>query len=572
MPASGRSLLAGCIGGMLRLKCDEEIIHNLTQVYDAWSFFLDHNDDALRKVDAHTVECLESRIPARSLSDEKVLRPLVEEGSIFGSFTPSEREHIWRNLKLYPRRVPSIRLFLKDLLYLETLVDCVKKLVQPGRRQTVFQAFRQSFVGAELQQSVSTDDSVEEPHFEKSYRELFLFAMRQLEPLRPGSVLLEKGEARQAVEKDPRAWYNFAHEAYRLGFRSSSITDILSHNPDRAVARSTLLRARNPAVFEYDEPEFESFVNQMMTMFNHARRLDPLDEVPSLVCDGNGEEVKRRSGRPFRKAFEESAKFLTFDNMHMRDTDDAGELTPFFIRRDVYLSFFGSIDGTDHSSSEAMSMSPPSPAEPDPELETSDNIHTGLEVVVRRDELSEDAIASDDHPITGSRGLEDSPGRLPHSPISSSQYSQSSEDPRVGTGIPHLIENADWWRQDMTPKAGGSALDPSLNHSTIQFISLGGSRPEVVEEMVISTTTDPVVEAVAGRYASRGMFLFNRQLRSVAPPQCLEVALEDEERAVFVIPETRSTFSAASLLESSGLKRPASEEMISNRPRKMYIV
>ena len=76
MPTSGRSLLAGCIGGMLRLKCDEEIIHNLTQVYDAWSFLLNHNDDALRKVDAHTVECLESRIPARPLSDEKVLGPL----------------------------------------------------------------------------------------------------------------------------------------------------------------------------------------------------------------------------------------------------------------------------------------------------------------------------------------------------------------------------------------------------------------------------------------------------------------------------------------------------------------
>ena len=119
----------------------------------------------------------------------------------------------------------------------------------------------------------------------------------------------------------------------------------------------------------------------------------------------------------------------------------------------------------------------------------------------------------------------------------------------------------------MTPKAGRSALDPPLDHSTIQSISLSGSRPEVVEEVVISDTTDPFVEAVAGRYASRGMFLCNRQLRSVAPPQCLEVALEDEERAVFVIPDARSIFSAASLLQSSGLKRAASEEMISTRPR-----
>ena len=124
----------------------------------------------------------------------------------------------------------------------------------------------------------------------------------------------------------------------------------------------------------------------------------------------------------------------------------------------------------------------------------------------------------------------------------------------------------------MTPEARAPALDQPLDRSTIQFISLGGTRPEVVEEVVISDAADPIVEAVAGRYASRGMFLFDRQLRSMAPPQCLEAALEDEERAIFVIPENRSTHSAASLLESSGLKRPASEEMISNRPRKMYLI
>ncbi len=53
---------------------------------------------------------------------------------------------MWRNLKLYPCRVLSIRLFLKDLPYVKALVGCVEKLVQPGRRQTVFEALRQYFV------------------------------------------------------------------------------------------------------------------------------------------------------------------------------------------------------------------------------------------------------------------------------------------------------------------------------------------------------------------------------------------------------------------------------------------
>jgi hypothetical protein len=44
---------------------------------------------------------------------------------------------------------------------------------------------------------------------------------------------------------------------------------------------------------------------------------------------------------------------------------------------------------------------------------------------------------------------------------------------------------------------------------------------------------DPIVEAVAGRYANLGMSLFDRELHLVAPTQFHEAALEDEEQAVF---------------------------------------
>ena len=93
----------------------------------------------------------------------------------------------------------------------------------------------------------------------------------------------------------------------------------------------------------------------------------------------------------------------------------------------MYLSFFGSLDQTDQSLSEAMSIGPSSPEEPEPQ--TSENVHTDLEV--GRDELSKDASARENHPTTGSRDSEGGPGRLPHSPVSSSHYSQSSEDLRV---------------------------------------------------------------------------------------------------------------------------------------------
>jgi hypothetical protein len=107
---------------------------------------------------------------------------------------------------------------------------------------------------------------------------------------------------------------------------------------------------------------------------------------------------------------------------------------------------------------------------------------------------------------------------------------------------------------------------------TIKFISLNESKPEVLEEVVIVDRDDPVVEEIAGRYASRGMFPFDKGLRSLAPPQCLAAALEDDGHAIILIPEGADLAKVESLLRRSGLKRVASEELISNRPRKFLIV
>ena len=79
----------------------------------------------------------------------------------------------------------------------------------------------------------------------------------------------------------------------------------------------------------------------MATIFSKARMLNQIEEIPSLLCDKDGEEVERRSRCPFRKAQKDIAKFLAFHNMYVVDVSEVKELTPFFVRRDVYLCFFG---------------------------------------------------------------------------------------------------------------------------------------------------------------------------------------------------------------------------------------
>lgn len=54
--------------------------------------------------------------------------------------------------------------------------------------------------------------------------------------------------------------------------------------------------------------------------------------------------MQRRCGRPQRRVFAESAPHLTFDNVHVANSLDVGGLTTFYIRRDVYLSFFSELN------------------------------------------------------------------------------------------------------------------------------------------------------------------------------------------------------------------------------------
>jgi hypothetical protein len=54
-------------------------------------------------------------------------------------------------------------------------------------------------------------------------------------------------------------WCAFATLAYALGFESDEIHRLRLNAPDKEMARTALLHARNPERFRYSEGEFESF-------------------------------------------------------------------------------------------------------------------------------------------------------------------------------------------------------------------------------------------------------------------------------------------------------------------------
>ena len=546
MPALAPGMRAGMVGRLLRLKSDEEAIRYLTHIPDSWLYLLDHNLDHLRKVDHQTIKQLEGRNPANSRSDGELLKSLTQTGAIFGSFSLPERNRIFQNLQRFPRRIPSLYLFFKDFKYLEGLVSCQKRLISPLRHRTVLQSLNHSFIGLR-----GEDHGVgRAAQFDLAYRKIYLFIMRNLEDLRPGSVLLEKGEKRQAREQGARSWYDLALEAHRLGFRSDQITTLTSQNPDQIEARHALLRARNPINFVYDESEFETCVNEMLELFAKARRIDEGQEPVCLVRNGSGESIERRFGWPWRRAHAESAKHLYLENMHCPDSSRQGELTPFFIRRDVYLSFFGHLD-------HALGDIDPVTSPPQTPLE-------GLSVPSRPQTPIGSSSALVLHRRSTSMTQNDAMAlELAGSPVSSSHYSRLSHDANVTPG-----RDADPGEPEDPRSPRALVVQQDYREATlVQFILLTGVERSVVEEIIVIEGADPVVEQVAGRYASRGFGLFDISFRSLAPSQCLRAALMDSNRTVFLIPpkELHETLIA----QRPNLKRHADEEL-RGRPRKFF--
>ncbi|KAK5094390.1 hypothetical protein LTS08_008609 [Lithohypha guttulata] len=341
MPALGASMQVGNIRALMGIKCDEEILHSLSHIYRTWMFLLDDNQAALAMVDHRTVERLQSRCPANCRQDRDWLQPMFEDGSVFRAFDPASRREIWQRLLTLRRLVPSLETFFHDLKYLKDIASCVTMLIQPTQRQTIREACRQSFLTSE-----HTSQTPGPVDFDHAYREFWLLAMHYLDDLRPGSLLREGCDRIERRRKNFYIEHDFAREVRHLGFWSAKIAEKLEEAPDRREARETLLRARPSSHFTYLPEQFENLVDRIIHIFNQAQPANIPTQTPQLIIEGPGEcDIERRRGRPYQRAFEQSAPYLSMHNMHMADSSHTGGLSAFYIRRDVYLSLFGCSDG-----------------------------------------------------------------------------------------------------------------------------------------------------------------------------------------------------------------------------------
>jgi hypothetical protein len=296
----------------------QELLHYLRRIKQVWSDLVRGNKAAMGKIDQTTVKALELKAPRASTSDAEFLRIRVRGGEVFSAFDDCERDDIWSRVECVEGLIPSLATFFKDIGYLERLANCVKRLT--GDNVQISHAFKQLFSPVDQQDGrVRITDGqakiqVAENAFvygqgtrgdqvDLGYRQIIAYAMRHFADM-PKEPVKEDRVMQPAAMADRAVLRRFADLADQLGFTSPRIKHLQQY----------------PAALAEQAPP---------------------SEHPPLNTSGSGVGIAHRCGTPLRPKFNEDRKFWFINHLHDEREQQGKGITNFFVRKQVYLAFFG---------------------------------------------------------------------------------------------------------------------------------------------------------------------------------------------------------------------------------------
>ena len=274
---------------------------------------------ALKRFDRPAVAALELRAPGASTADAQFLRN--QGRAIFSAFSNHERDQILDRLPMVDGLILTLSSLFRDLNYLQLLVDCLKRLVVVPKRGSVCETIQSKYTGVnqrEGQVKIQVTEGVTEDAFiyqpgtdadrvELGWRQLVAFAMRYY-PYMPRDPIREDAVRKATTKADQAVLRQFADLAYELGFETPQIHTLRQHSSSQIAGD--------------DDPQF----------------------LPLHVTSGPGVEMRQRSGIPHIKAYKEDRYSLFISHLHDTQAYQDEGITSFFVRKSVYLAFFGKPD------------------------------------------------------------------------------------------------------------------------------------------------------------------------------------------------------------------------------------
>ncbi|EXA29093.1 hypothetical protein FOVG_19367 [Fusarium oxysporum f. sp. pisi HDV247] len=232
---------------------------------------------------------------------------LDNSGEILRNFDTTERAAILSRLEsaTTDRVVPTLGIFFRNTLYLQSVIDCLRHLV-PRHRQArdlwddLNNGFEERGDGRCLLQVSETRFKLvhvsEIDQFEIARRQLWLFALREF-PSLPRDVTSKRAEPKSCV--DEAKLFELAVLAHRLGCRSDQIDHIRA---------------------------------------NACWRQSPIQSV--YKQDSNIDSKPYKHGKPHPEDLKRYKSSLFLSNLHKPFDPESLESSFFFIQRSLYLDIY----------------------------------------------------------------------------------------------------------------------------------------------------------------------------------------------------------------------------------------
>jgi hypothetical protein len=242
----------------------------------------------MKKLDRHTVKAVELTAPGACRRDADQLHSDLTQGRIFGAFTEKERAAIWFELLAAStdRLIPSLFTFFEDARYLRGPAGYMKRLMKLSNDDQVSRTLKHRFTGANQKIDtcmVQVSESQLEARSGNSNDQLEL-GCRQM-----WIMMMRSYDDKSMLSN----WKNLGH---LLGFETRQIQNFARDSVDQDIG-----------------PDPESSC--------HNKQL-------------------KRCGTPRRGDQRQDRALLFADALH-GTIDTSTGVTSFFVRRSVYLAFFG---------------------------------------------------------------------------------------------------------------------------------------------------------------------------------------------------------------------------------------
>jgi hypothetical protein len=131
----------------------------------------------------------------------------------------------------------------------------------------------------------------------------------------------------------------------------------MQRSADPEIARSALLRVRNLKFYSYNTAKFNAFVDKIVDFFNAASEIPgTTSQTTTDTKSQDDDDLPNRSGLPKLHHHVKDQKKLFVRILHNK-LSQGGVINSFFVRRSVYLAFFGHLSNFIESTREEESCS-----------------------------------------------------------------------------------------------------------------------------------------------------------------------------------------------------------------------